>query len=98
MPGTFAHYFTTLCSYNLPQEFSIRIFDLFWLLEENIIIDTLIEMMKNKSEILVKKTCDELHLYLKKSLVSDNLSENCINNIIPKKKKKQIVEKEIVIK
>lgn len=73
-------------------------FDLFWLHEENIIIDTLIEMMKNKEKDLLMKQSDELHVYLKYSIVKENLLENNINCVLPKQRKKQIIEKEIAIK
>lgn len=44
--GLFSPFFITLFTYNIPIEYSVRVLDLFWIYQENIILDCLVHLLK----------------------------------------------------
>lgn len=81
--GIFSHFFITLFSYNVYIEFSARIMDLFFLIEDKVIIDTLLHLLYLKQEELLKMNMEEIAIYIKNSFINDCIEEYGINYCIP---------------
>lgn len=78
----FTHFFLTLFTYDCPLDLSFRLFDLFWVYEERVIFDTVINVLSLKKEKIKKMSYDELLVYLKNDLVFDVVEEYGIDYII----------------
>ena len=78
----FTHFFLTLFTYDCPIELSFRIFDLFWVYEEKVIFDTVINVLSLKKEKIKTMAYEELLVYLKNDLVFDVVEEYGVDYII----------------
>lgn len=79
----FSHYFISIFSYNVPLEYANRIFDFFWLMEEKIIIDSLIHLLNINKKKILKMELEELIPYIRGELVSDTISNYGIEQALP---------------
>ena len=96
IPGCLSHYFSTIFSYCLHQfNFTLRIFDLFWVYEGDVVIDTLLLLMLLQKNKLMKMSCEELMMYLKDKIVDETISKYGMSKcIINKKVERKITENE----
>ena len=81
--GVFSHYFITIFTYNIYVEFSSRIFDLFFVMGEEIIHKTLIHLLKFKEEKILKYDLEQVMVYLKSIIVNECLEEYGIKECLP---------------
>lgn len=79
----FSSYFITIFSYNVPLDYANRVFDFFWLKEENIIIDCLIHLLKLNENKIIKMPMEELVPYIRSELVNDSINNFGIENALP---------------
>ena len=56
--ASFTHFFVSIFSYNIPIEYSNRVMDMFWILEEKAIFDCLIHLLKLQENKLNKMEND----------------------------------------
>lgn len=54
----FSHFYLTIFSYNIPIEYANRVMDMFWILEEKAIFDSIIHIIKLQEEKLLKMNFD----------------------------------------
>ena len=86
IPGIFTPYFSNIFSYNnIPIELTKRVFDLFWIYEDEVIIGTIINLFKLKKDKI-------LSFNIRNNLLKECYSEFGVDNIIYKRK---IVRKNI---
>ena len=81
--GIFSNFFLTIFTYNVYVEFSSRIFDMFFLLGEKVIIDTLIHLLKLQENKLLKMDMEQTVVYIRTTFVNDCIEENGIPVCIP---------------
>lgn len=96
IPGCLGHYFSTIFSYCLYQfNYILRIFDLFWVYDGEVVVDTLLLLMLLQKNKLMKMSCEELIIYLRDKIVDETISKYGISKcIINKKVEREITEKE----
>lgn len=78
----FTHFFLTVFTYNCPIELSSRVIDLFWLYEESVIINTVINIMFLQKDKMKTMGVEELISYLKKEIVFDAVEKYGVDYII----------------
>ncbi len=78
----FSHFFLTVFTYNCPIDLSLRILDLFWVYEEKVIINTIINIIYLEKEKIKKMQNEELIIYLKNEIVFDVVEEYGVDYII----------------
>lgn len=81
--GVFSHYFITIFTYNIYVEFSSRIFDLFFIMGEEIIIKTLLHLLKLKEEKILSFDLEQIIVYIKNHIVNECLEEFGIKQCLP---------------
>lgn len=102
IPGIFSQFYLTIFSYeNIPIEFSLRIFDLFWIFSDEIITNSLINMLNLEKNEILKMEKDELYIFIKNDFVKNCIEKFGIDYCIDKKnmtntKNKILTEKEII--
>ena len=102
IPGIFSQFYLTIFSYeNIPIEFSLRIFDLFWIFSDEIITNSLINMLNLKKNEILKMEKDKLYIFIKNDFVKNCIESFGIDYCIDKKnmtntKNKILTEKEII--
>jgi hypothetical protein len=79
----FSHYFISIFSYNVPLEYANRIFDFFWLLEEKIILDSLIHLLNINKKKIMSMELEKLIPYIRGELVSDTINNYGIEQALP---------------
>lgn len=76
----------------------MRIFDLFWLYEETVVIDTLLLLVKLQKQIILSLDTDEMFIFIKDNLLKNSIEQFGIEKCIPKYTiKSGLVEKEVLI-
>ena len=78
----FTHFFLTVFTYNCPIELSFRILDLFWVYEEKVIINTIINIIYLKKEYMKNLEIEQLIVYLKNDIVFEVVEEFGVDYII----------------
>jgi len=81
--GLFSPFFITIFCYNVPMEYSVRIIDLFLVIEEKIIFECLLKLLSLKEGKLLKMPMEELHSYIRNELVKECVIEYGVDNCIP---------------
>lgn len=81
--GIFSNFFLTIFTYSIYIEFSARIMDMFFILEEKIIIDTLLHLLKLKENELLKMDMEETAMYIRTKFVNECIEEYGINMCLP---------------
>jgi len=61
--GLFSPFFLTMFCYNVPIEYSVRVLDLFWIFQENVIFDCLIHFLKLSKKKLMRMDVDVKFLF-----------------------------------
>ena len=78
----FSQFFLTIFTYYCPIDLSLRIIDLFWVYEENVIINTIINILFLMKEEMKKMDNEKLISYLKKDIVFDAVEKYGVDYII----------------
>ena len=78
----FSQFFLTLFTYYCPIDLSLRIIDLFWVYEENVIINSIINILILMKEKMKKMDNEELVAYLKKDIIFDAVEKYGVDYII----------------
>ena len=102
IPGIFSQFYLTIFAYeNIPIDFSLRIFDLFWIFSDEIITNSLINMLNLKKNEILNMEKEDLHIFIKNDFVKNCVENFGIDYCIDKKnmtntKNKILTEKEII--
>lgn len=83
LKGIVTHLFVTIFCYNVYAEYSSRILDYFFLKGEDVILDSLIYLLKISTPKLLKLNFDESAYYLKSNFVNDCIQEYGVINCLP---------------
>lgn len=78
----FTHYFLTLFTYKCPKELSVRVIDLFWIYEEKIIFDVLLNIIQINQEKMKKMSSEDLLMYFNNDIIYDAVEKNGVDYII----------------
>lgn len=81
--GIISHFFITLFTYNVYVEFGKIIIDYFLILQEDVLIDTLIHLFMLKKNELIELSFDESAVKIKSSFVNDCIEEFGVEGCIP---------------
>jgi len=67
--SVFSHFFFTVCVYKFPLELSVRVFDMFLLEGEQVILNLILRMLEFQKDKILKLKYFDLYTYLNNELV-----------------------------
>lgn len=69
--GLFSHYFLTIFLYSVPLAFGVRVFELFFIEGENVIVECIVNVLNIMQERILEMKFDRVHEYIKTEMISE---------------------------